>query len=56
MEISNEHKKLKDAIKNITDIDKEGQIILLDGEYNDIKIDYKAICDDCWRKIYGKGV
>lgn len=38
------------------DIDKEGQIILLDGEYNDIKIDYKAICDDCWRKIYGKGV
>lgn len=37
------------------DIDKEGQIILLDGEYEDVKIDYKSICDDCWRKIYRKG-
>ena len=37
------------------DIDKEGQVILLDGEYEDVKIDYKSICDDCWRKIYRKG-
>lgn len=37
------------------EIDKEGQVILLDGEYNEIKIDYKSICDDCWKKIYING-
>ena len=34
------------------DIEKEGQVILLDGEYLDTKIEYKSICDDCFKKIY----
>lgn len=33
-------------------IKKEGQVILLDGEYNDVKIEYKSICDKCWQNIY----
>lgn len=36
------------------DISKEGQVILLDGEYNDVKIDYKSICEDCWKGLYCK--
>lgn len=36
------------------DIEKEGQVILLDGEYSDIDIKYQSICDDCWKKIYKK--
>ena len=39
---------------NPAQIDKEGQVILLDGEYNNTKIEYKSICDDCWKKIYNK--
>ena len=38
------------------EIDKEGQIILLDGEYNDTKIEYQSICNDCWRKIHKRDV
>lgn len=34
-------------------IKEEGQVILLDGEYSDVDVKYQAICDDCWRKIYG---
>lgn len=38
--------------ENPARIDKEGQVILLDGEYSDIKIEYQSICDDCWKRIY----
>lgn len=38
------------------EIEKEGQVILLDGDYDDVKIEYQAICDNCWQKIYSKEV
>lgn len=37
------------------DIKKEGQVLLLDGEYNDVEISYQSVCDDCWKKIYYQG-
>lgn len=36
------------------DIAKEGQVILLDGEYDDVRVDYQSICDNCWKNIYCK--
>ncbi len=30
----------------------DGQIILLDGEYGDIDIEYRSACEKCWREIY----
>lgn len=35
------------------DILTNGQVILLDNIYGDVKIEYKSICTDCWREIYG---
>ena len=36
-------------------IEKEGQVILLDGEVLDkTKVDYQSICNDCWKQIYKK--
>lgn len=35
------------------DINSTGKIILLDGEYGDVDIEYKSVCDDCWLEIYG---
>ena len=35
-------------------LNENGKIILLDGEYGEQKIEYKAACDKCWREIYGK--
>ena len=32
----------------------DGKIILLDGNCEDnVKIDYSAICENCWQEIYG---
>lgn len=36
------------------DIEKEGQVILLDGEYADTKVEYQSICNDCWKEIYNR--
>jgi len=35
------------------DINSNGKIIVLDGEYGEQKISYQQICDQCWRRIYG---
>ena len=35
------------------DINSNGKIIILDGEYGEQNISYQQICDKCWRKIYG---
>lgn len=34
-------------------IEANGKVILLDGEYGEQKIVYKQICDKCWENIYG---
>lgn len=34
-------------------LNENGKVILLDGEYGEQKIEYKSICSECWRKIYG---
>ena len=34
------------------DINSNGKIIILDGEYGEQNISYQQICDQCWRKIY----
>ena len=34
-------------------LNNNGQVILLDGEYGEQKITYKAICDKCFKEIYG---
>jgi len=34
------------------DILENGNIILLDNTYGDIKVEYKSVCEDCWRNIY----
>lgn len=36
-------------------INEDGQVILLDGEYDETKVDYKSICTNCWNDIYRKG-
>lgn len=36
------------------DINSNGKIIILDGEYGEQNISYQQICDQCWREIYGK--
>lgn len=33
-------------------LNENGKIILLDGEYGEQKIEYKSVCHDCWRRIY----
>lgn len=35
-------------------IKEEGQVILLDGEYNDIEVKYLSVGDNCWKNIYYK--
>ena len=32
--------------------DKNAEVILLDGEHNDVEISYKSICPECYEKIY----
>ena len=34
-------------------IETNGKIIVLDGEYGEQKIIYKQCCDKCWENIYG---
>lgn len=36
-------------------IKEDGQVILLDGEYSEVKVDYQSICGNCWEDIYRKG-
>ena len=35
------------------DINSNGKVILLDGEYGEQKISYIEACDKCWENIYG---
>ena len=35
-------------------LNKESQVILLDGNYENAKIEYKTICEKCWNNIYRK--
>ena len=42
--------RLEDGIP--AKLDEVGQLILLDGSYQDKKIEYRSICDNCYKEIY----
>ena len=33
-------------------LNENGKIILLDGEYGEQKVEYKSVCESCYRNIY----
>ena len=36
-------------------IKDDGKIVLLDGEYGDIDIEYQSVGEKCWKEIYNNG-
>lgn len=35
------------------DIQNNGKIVILDGEYAGVDVKYHSVCSDCWRQTYG---